>query len=89
MYQRSVVIQNQSGLHARPASEFVRCAGGFRARITIGRTGSEEKANAKSIVMLLTLALVQGTEVTITAKGEDEEVAVDALVGLISTGFGE
>ena len=89
MHQRSVVIQNQSGLHARPASEFVRCAGGFRSRITIGRTGSEKKANAKSIVMLLTLALVQGTEVTITANGEDEETAVDALVELISTGFGE
>ena len=89
MYQRSVIIQNQSGLHARPASEFVRCAGGFRSRITIGRTDSEERANAKSIVMLLALALVQGTEVTITAKGEDEEAAVNALVELISSGFGE
>ena len=89
MYQRSVVIQNQSGLHARPASEFVRCASGFRSRITIGRADSGESANAKSIVMLLALALVRGTEVTITARGEDEEAAVDALVALISSGFGE
>lgn len=89
MYRRTVTIQNQTGLHARPASDFVRCASGFKSRITIGRTGSEERANAKSIVMLLTLALVQGTEVEIEAKGEDETAAVDALVALIESGLGE
>ena len=51
--------------------------------------GEEDDANAKSIVMLLSLGLGQGTEVEITAKGEDEVEAVDALVALIETKFGE
>ena len=88
-YSRKVTIQNRTGLHARPASDFIACASKFKSKITIKRVGEEDDANAKSIVMLLSLGLGQGTEVEITAKGEDEVEAVDALVALIETKFGE
>ena len=71
MYSRKVTVQNRTGLHARPASDFIACASKFKSRITIKRVGEEDDANAKSIVMLLSLGLGQGTEVEITAKGED------------------
>ena len=89
MYSRKVTIQNRTGLHARPASDFIACASKFKSKITIKRVGEEDDSNAKSIVMLLSLGLGQGTEVEITAKGEDEVEAVDALVALIETKFGE
>ena len=89
MDSRKVTIQNRTGLHARPASDFIACASKFKSKITIKRVGEEDDANAKSIVMLLSLGLGQGTEVEITAKGEDEVEAVDALVALIETKFGE
>ena len=91
MYSKKVTILNKSGLHARPASEFISMASKFKSRITIKKVGGDEEdeANAKSIVMVLSLALAQGTEVEITAKGEDEAEAVDALVELVNSKFGE
>ncbi|MEG1391099.1 MAG: HPr family phosphocarrier protein, partial [Angelakisella sp.] len=80
---------NSTGLHARPASDFIGCASKFKSKIVIKKISDEEEANAKSIVMLLSLALGQGEEVEITAKGEDEVEAVDALVALINSKFGE
>ena len=91
MYSKKVTILNKSGLHARPASEFISMASKFKSRITIKKVGGDEEdeANAKSIVMVLSLALAQGTEVEITAKGEDEAEAVDALVDLVNSKFGD
>lgn len=90
MVKRRVTIHNKTGLHARPASEFVTCASKFDSRIKIVNVEDEdEEANAKSIVMLLSLCLVQGTQVEIRASGPDEKEAVDALVALIEGGFGE
>ncbi|MEG0542427.1 MAG: HPr family phosphocarrier protein [Angelakisella sp.] len=89
MYSKKVTIQNRTGLHARPASDFIGCASKFKSKIVIKKISDEEEANAKSIVMLLSLALGQGEEVEITAKGEDEVEAVDALVALINSKFGE
>ena len=90
MYSKEVTIHNPSGLHARPASEFVAAAGKFKSRITLRKTeeGAKE-VNAKSIVMILSQALVTGTTVCLTANGEDEVAAVDGLVALIEGGFGE
>jgi len=90
MYSKQVTIHNPSGLHARPASEFVAAAAKFKSRITIRKDedGARE-VNAKSIVMILSQALVTGTTVQITANGEDEMTAVDSLVALIEGGFGE
>lgn len=86
-----VTIINPTGLHARPASEFVAKAKQFSSRITISNAGEENpaKVNAKSIVMLLTLGLSQGSVAEIAAEGEDEEAAVRELTELILSGFGE
>lgn len=89
MYSKTTVVKNRTGLHARPASEFVACAAKFSSKVTIKKLGAEKEVNAKSIILLLSLALVQGTEVEISAAGEDETAAVEALVALIDGGFGE
>lgn len=89
MYSRSTTVANRTGLHARPASDFIAAASKFKSKITIKRVGEDDEANAKSIVMLLSLGLGQGTEVTLTAKGEDEVEAVDTLIDLIDSKFGE
>lgn len=89
MYKKTTTILNKSGLHARPASDFVKEAGKFSSKITIKRLDEDEEANAKSIVFLLSLGIGQGIEVEISAKGDDEQQAVDSLVALIESGFGE
>lgn len=89
MYKKTTTILNKSGLHARPASDFVKEAGKFGSKITIRRLDEDEEANAKSIVFLLSLGIGQGVEVELSAKGEDEQQAVDSLVALIESGFGE
>ncbi len=91
MYKRTTTIVNPTGLHARPASDFIATAGKFNSKITIKRLHDEddETANAKSIINLLALGLCQGEEVEICAKGDDEQAAVDALVELIDSRFGE
>ena len=90
MYSRSTIIQNPTGLHARPATEFVAASKKYASRITLCATEHpEETVNAKSIVLLLSLGLSKGTSVTLTANGGDEAAAVDALIALIDSGFGE
>lgn len=85
MYQKEVHIVNSTGIHARPASRVVAKAGTYSSKITIQRIGgkNESEYNAKSIVMLLALGLSQGETALITAKGEDEQKAVDELVEFI------
>ena len=89
MYSRTVLIQNRTGLHARPASEFVNKAKEFISDISIKNAEDDVEVDAKSIMLLLTLALGQGDEVVISASGDDEVDAVDSLVALIETKFGE
>lgn len=91
MYTKQTTIANVTGLHARPASDFIAEANKFASDITIRRLQGEdtEEANAKSIVHLLTLGLSQGEEVEISADGNDEQLAVDSLVALIDSKFGE
>ena len=90
MYERTVKVRNKTGLHARPASLFVRCAKDFKSKIMLQKTSGEgDPIEAKSILMLLAGAVGQGEEIKISAEGEDEVAAVDALVALIESGFGE
>lgn len=89
MVTRRTTIINKTGLHARPAAEFVAAATKFKSRITLKRVGSDREANVKSIVFVLSLGLTCGTEVELTASGEDEAEALDALVALIEGGLGE
>ena len=102
MYQRKTTIINRTGIHARPASVFVNEAKKFQSNITICNLSLNEQnntANAKSIIKVLTLALSakrrtgkrlsQGSEVEVSAEGVDEKEAVDVLIELIDSGFGE
>ena len=87
MVKKTVQIVNELGLHARPASRIAQVAGGFGAEITIGH--GDARANAKSILGILTLAAPKGSEVWIEAEGADAQDAVDALAKLFASGFGE
>lgn len=90
MYCGSVTVQNISGLHARPASEFVARAKGFQSKISIRRMERDKPVgNAKSIIVLLSMGICQGESVEITAEGPDEQEAVAELTALIESGFGE
>lgn len=82
------VIQNEVGLHARPAAVFVRCANKFRSAITVRNTNSERPAvNAKSILQVLGLGVSQGNGIEIRIEGDDEENAAAALTQLILSDF--
>ena len=89
MVKKQTTIINKTGLHARPASDFVAAATKFKSKITIKRVDSEKEANVKSIIFVLSLGLTRGTQVEIAASGEDEAEAVETLVALIESGFGE
>jgi phosphocarrier protein HPr len=84
-----VKIVNRLGLHARAAAKLVRAATNFRSALRLVRADRSASADAKSIHSVLMLAASRGTELTVTAEGEDEREALDALCGLIACGFGE
>ena len=87
MIARDVLVSNALGLHARAAARFVHLATQFTSRIRIGR--DSKMMDGKSIMGILLLAAAQGTALTITAEGPDEASAVEALAGLVESGFGE
>ena len=87
MAERTVVLRNRLGLHARAAARFVDLAGRYRANVEIRR--GEESVDGKSILGILTLAAPCGSELTIVASGPDEEAALAALVDLVEDRFGE
>lgn len=84
---RTVTIENKLGLHARAATKLAQLAQSFSATVTIQQ--AEKKANADSVMALLMLASNQGKDVTVTATGDDAEVAVNAICELISNKFDE
>ncbi len=87
MVERTVGIMNLLGLHARAAARFVRTATQFSSKVTVSKGGTT--INGKSILGILFLAATSGSELTITASGQDEQEAVEALVDLVSDGFGD
>lgn len=87
MKQGNLIIQNPTGLHARPARLFVDTAKKFRATIQV--QCADRKANGKSMISLLTLGVERGAEITVMADGIDEADAYAALAQLIGDGFGE
>jgi len=87
MYVKEVTVQNQVGLHARPATFFIQRANEFKASIWIEK--EERRVNAKSLLGVLSLGIVGGTEIKIIADGVDEQNAVDVLVHLVESGFAE
>lgn len=87
MTSRSVTVINQLGMHARAAARFVHVAARFESQIRVGRDSTN--MDGKSIMGILLLAAARGTTITITAEGPDEAAAVEALCGLVASGFGE
>ena len=85
MYMKEVVIQNQVGLHARPATFFIQKANEFKSSIWVEK--EERRVNAKSLLGVLSLGVVGGTSIKIIADGNDEEESVESLVNLIESGF--
>ena len=87
MYVKDVTVQNQVGLHARPATFFIQKANEFKSSIWVEK--EERRVNAKSLLGVLSLGIEKGMEITLIADGEDESVALDGLAALIETGFNE
>ena len=87
MYVKEVEVQNQVGLHARPATFFIQKAHEFKASIWVEK--DERRVNAKSLLGVLSLGIVGGTTIKVIADGTDEAVAVDGLVQLVESGFSE
>ena len=87
MYVKDVKVQNQVGLHARPATFFIQKANEFKSSIWVEK--EERRVNAKSLLGVLSLGIMGGTEIRIIAGGADEEEAVNALVKLVESGFAE
>ena len=83
--QKTVVISNPQGLHARPAELLVRLAIQFESDVEVIRDG--QRVDAKSILNVLTLGASQGTEITLQAQGVDAQEAVEALARLIESEF--
>ena len=87
LIERGVTIVNQLGLHARPAAAFVKVAARYASAIQVRK--DTMSVNGKSIMGMMMLAAEQGSQVVITAEGDDAAAAVDALEALVRAGFGE
>ncbi len=87
MYSREIVVKNQVGLHARPATFFIQRANTFESGVWVER--EERKVNAKSLLGVLSLGITKGTGITIVANGPDEKEAVDCLISLVDSDFAE
>lgn len=85
--KKGVLVQNQVGLHARPATFFIQKANEFKSSIWVEK--DERRVNAKSLLGVLSLGIVGGTSIDIIADGSDEQEAVDSLVALVESGFAE
>jgi phosphocarrier protein len=87
MKTAAAMIVNKLGMHARASAKFVTLAAQFKSDVTLGRNG--QHANGKSIMGIMMLAAGKGTQVDLTVNGDDEEQAMQALLGLIDNRFGE
>ena len=87
MISKDFKISNKLGLHARPSAQLTQVAGRYESEVFIAKNG--RRVNAKSIMGVMMLAAGPGATVTVDAEGIDEQQAVDAIGGLIESGFGE
>ena len=87
MYTKEATVNNQVGPHARPATFFIQKANEFKSSIWVEK--EERRVNAKSLLGVLSLGIVQGTVIQLIADGPDAEEAVEALAELLSGDFGE
>ena len=87
MIEKELDIRNRLGLHARAAAKLVHTASRFRSTIRIRR--EQEEVDGKSILGILLLAASQGTKITVSAAGDDEAAAVEAISKLVDGRFDE
>lgn len=87
MIKKDIVLENEPGLHARPASLFVKEAARYKADVSIIKDGRE--FNAKSIMGILSMGAGKGEKITIVTEGEDEGEAMEGLIDLLASNFGE
>ncbi|MBQ1210696.1 MAG: HPr family phosphocarrier protein [Clostridia bacterium] len=87
MYVKEVTVQNQVGLHSRPATFFIQTANEFKSTIWVEK--DERRVNAKSLLGVLSLGILGGVTIRIMADGVDEQQAVDSLVAKVESGFAE
>ncbi len=87
MFVKDVVVKNQIGLHARPATFFIQKANEFKSSIWVEK--EERRVNGKSLLGVLSLGIIGGTGIRIIADGTDEEEAVSSLVSLVDSEFAE
>ncbi|MDR3178603.1 MAG: HPr family phosphocarrier protein [Oscillospiraceae bacterium] len=85
MRVKDIVVENQIGLHARPAAYFVQKANEFKSSIWIEK--GETRINAKSLLGVLSLSILGGNKIKLIADGDDEKDAVEGLANLVSSGF--
>ena len=87
MYVKEVTVQNQVGLHSRPATFFIQTANEFKSTIWVEK--DERRVNAKSLLGVLSLGILGGATIRIMAEGADEQEALVAIVAEIENGLGE
>jgi len=87
MISRDVTIQNNVGLHARPATFFIQKANTYKSSIWVEK--EDRRVNAKSLLGVLSLGIVKGMTITLIADGPDETEALEGLAELVDTGFNE
>ena len=87
MISKTVVVQNQVGLHARPATFFIQKSNEFKSSIWVEK--EERRVNAKSLLGVLSLGITKGTEITIITDGTDEKEVIEALENLIESNFSD
>ena len=87
MFMKETTVNNQVGLHARPATFFIQKANEFKSSIWVEK--DDRRVNAKSLLGVLSLGIVKGTTINLIADGPDEEAAIKALVELIDSEFTE
>ena len=87
MFMKETTVNNQVGLHARPATFFIQKANEYKSSIWVEK--DNRRVNAKSLLGVLSLGIVKGTAINLIADGPDEEAAINALVELINSEFSE
>lgn len=85
MVSGEVKVNNAVGLHARPATFFIQRANSFKSSIWVEK--DDRRVNAKSLLGVLSLGIVKGTDITIVADGADEDEAVKTLISIIESNF--
>lgn len=87
MTSKDINIKNTVGLHARPATFFIQKANTYKSSIWV--ESGDRRANAKSLLGVLSLAIVKGMDITLIADGPDETDAIEGLCELVDSGFSE